>query len=105
MVVAEGDKPRLHFLGRGRGRPGLLLLQFGLRFVKHLLDFPAGFVEQHQQPWFQRPFGGEVDIDPSVTGILEGDFPHPEAAPVFDHPIPGEALIDRLSEINDPLLE
>ena len=95
---------RLHLLGRGRGRPGILLLQFGLGFVKHLLDFPAGLVEQHQQPWFQRHFRGEIDIDLAVARIAKGDFTHPKAAPVFHHPIPGDALIDGLGEINGPLL-
>ena len=37
-------------LGRGRGCPGFLLRQLGLRLVKHLLDFPARFVAQRQQP-------------------------------------------------------
>jgi hypothetical protein len=55
-VVNEGHKMGLPLLGGGRGRPGFFLLQLGLGFVKHLLDFPARFVEQRQQPRFQRPF-------------------------------------------------
>ena len=49
QVVGDGHKMRLHLLGRGARRPGFVLRQFGLGFVKDLLDLPAGFVEQHQQ--------------------------------------------------------
>ena len=100
----DGHKMRLHFLGRGRGRLRFFLLQLGLGFVKHLPDFPAGFVAQRQESRCEHHFGGQINIHLAVARIVEGDFTHPEAAPVFHHPIPGDALIDQLGEINDPIL-
>ena len=99
QIMHEGHEMGLHFLGGDARRPGFLLLQFGLGFVKHFLDFPPGFIEQHQQSRFQGHFRSQLDIDLAVTRIFKGDFPHQEAAPVFDHPIALDALIDRLGQI------
>jgi len=49
QVMGQTHELRLHFFGGDTRCPGLLLLEFGLGFIKDLLDFPAGFIEQGQQ--------------------------------------------------------
>ncbi len=65
--------------------------------------FPARFVEQHQQSRFERHLAGQIDIHRAIVWIAKGDFSHPQAAPVGDPSIGGDALIDGLGEINNPL--
>ena len=57
-------------------------------------------VEQGQQSRLQRQLGGEVNIDLAIARIAKRDFPYPNAAPLGEHLVRGDALIDRRRDIH-----